>query len=229
MLSEFEQIEESHGMEKAADLRKACRYLLRNQFAYSGDRGAGIVYNTLTDNRFRRVADQLFESIGYQVYRNAEEQWVGILFDDDDPSSVPRMRLDETMIVLVLGSHWQEEADLGNLIDRAVAITTVNVLNERYRDILQTTGKPMISPARFVELLREVELRKLISIGDFDSEAQDREVEIRPIIKFVSGADALARLESYVSAEERTMRARTMPAAGELLRPGVLAAEGDAL
>ncbi len=137
MLSEFDQIEATFGAEKAADLRKACRYLLRNQFAYSGDRGAATVYNTLTDARFRRVADELFDSLGYRVHRNAEEQWVGILLDDDDASSVPKMKLEETIIVLVLGRHWQEEADLGNLLDRATALTTVNVLHERYRDMVQ--------------------------------------------------------------------------------------------
>ena len=38
--------------------------------------------------------------------------------------------------MLVLGSHWQEEADVGNLIDRAAAITTFNVLRDRYRDMV---------------------------------------------------------------------------------------------
>ncbi len=229
MLSEFDALEDSHGVEKAADLRKACRYMLRSQFVYSGDRGAAIVYNTLTDSRFRRIADQFFESIGYQVHRHAEEQWVGILLTDDDPSSVPRMKLDETMVVLVLGSHWQEEADLGNLFDQATAVTTFNVLHERYRDMLHNAGKPAITSQRFLDLLKEVALRNLISVGEFDNDAQDREIEIRPMIKFVSGADALARLETYVNAEERGMRSRAIPGVGELLRPAVTVAEGDAV
>ena len=206
MLSEFEQVEATFGTEKAADLRKACRYLLRNQFAYSGDRGAATVYNTLTDARFRRVADELFDSLGYRVHRDAEEQWVGILLDDDDPSSVPKLKLDETLVVLVLGSHWQEEADLGNLLDRATALTTVNVLHERYRDMVQAAGKPAIPATRFLDLLREAAARNLIAVGDLDRDAQDREVEIRPMIKLVSGSDALNRLESYVKAEEASVR-----------------------
>lgn len=60
MLCEFEQIEAAFGIEKAADLRKACRYLLLNQFAYVGDRGVATIYNTLADNRFRRVVDEFF-------------------------------------------------------------------------------------------------------------------------------------------------------------------------
>lgn len=210
MLGEFEQVEANFGVDKAADLRKACRYLLRHQFAYSGDRGVATIYNTLTDNRFRRVVDDFFDSIGYRLQRNADEQWVGILFEDDDASSVPKMRLDETIVVLVLGSHWQEKADVGNLIDRAIAVTTVNVLHDWYRDMQQGAVKPMIAASRFLDLLRDVAARNLIWIGDFDQEAQDREIEIRPMIKFISGADALARLETYVNNEEqRTRAART--------------------
>lgn len=207
MLSEFEQIEASFGAEKAADLRKACRYLLRHQFAYSGDRGVATIYNTLTDNRFRRIADDFFDSIGYRVQRNADEQWVGILFDDDDASSVPKMRIDETIVVLVLGSHWQEDADVGNLVDRAIAVTTVNVLYDRYRDMQQGGAKPALTASRFLDLLKDVAARNLIWIGDFDHEAQDREVEIRPMIKSISGADVLARLETYVKSEEQRARA----------------------
>ena len=224
MLSEFDQIEATFGTEKAADLRKACRYLLRNQFAYSGDRGAATVYNTLTDAKFRRVADDLFDSLGYRVHRNAEEQWVGILLDDDDPSSVPKLKLEETMVVLVLGSHWQEEADLGNLLDRATALTTVNALHERYRDMVQAPGKPAITAARFLDLLREVAARNLITIGELDRDVQDREIEIRPMIKLVSGSDALKHLEAYVASEERSTRKSSAAAVMIALTPDIDAA-----
>ncbi|PWB84660.1 MAG: hypothetical protein C3F11_00135 [Methylocystaceae bacterium] len=206
MLSEFNDVESRFGVEKAADLRKACRYLLRNQFAYSGDRGVAGVYDTLTDGRFRRIVDDLFDSLGYRVHRNAEEQWVGIVFDDDDLSSAPKMKLDETIVVLVLSGHWQEEADLGNLLDRATALTTMNVLHDRYKEMTQSSGKSGISAERFLKLLEEVAARNLIWIGELDRDQQDREVEIRPMIKFVSGADALGRLESYVKSEERSAR-----------------------
>lgn len=216
MLNEFETVETTFGVDKAADLRKACRYLLRNQFVYSGDRGVATIYNTVTDNRFRHIVDHFFDSIGYRVQRNADEQWVGILFEDDDLSSVPKMRLDETIAILVLGSHWQEEADVGNLIERAIAVTTVNVLHERYREMLKNSAKPMISPARFLELLKDIAARNLIWIGEFDRDAHDREIEIRPMIKFISGADALARLETYIKSEEVRLYSNAMLVADDM-------------
>ncbi len=224
MLSEFEQIEATFGTEKAADLRKSCRYLLRNQFAYSGDRGVASVYNTLVDARFRRVAEELFDSLGYRIHRNTDEQWVGILLDDDDLASAPRLKLEETLVLLVLGGHWQEEADLGNLLDRATALTTMNVLHDRYRDLVQASGKAAISAGRFLEVLREIAARNLISVGELDRDEQDREVEIRPMIKLVSGSDALTRLEAYVRTEEATTRkssvAAPAPAANDGAEPG---------
>ncbi len=217
MLAEFEQAEASYGVDKVADIKKACRYLLRNQFVYSGDRGAAAVYNTLTDNRFRHLIADFFACIGYRVQGNAEEQWVGITFDDDDASSAPKLRLDETIVVLVLASHWQEDADVGNLQDRATALTTVNVLHERYRDMVEGSGKPAIPISRFQELLKEVASRNLIWVGDYDQDEQDREVEIRPMIKSISGSDALARLETYVASEERASRIRATPGTGHPL------------
>jgi hypothetical protein len=35
---------------------------------------------------------------------NGVVDWIGIHFDDDDPSSIPKLRLHETIVVLVLGS-----------------------------------------------------------------------------------------------------------------------------
>lgn len=202
MLSEFERIEAEFGMERGADLRKACRYLIRNQFAYSGDRGVATIYNTLSDGRFRRTIDDFFDCLGYRVIRDGEEQWVGIILDDDDASSVPKLKMDETVVVLVLAGHWQEEADRGNLQDRAVALTTLNILHERYRDMLPSPAKAAITPSRFSEILKELTLRNLIWIGELDREQQDKEVEIRPMIKLVSGDAPLRRIEDYIRSEE---------------------------
>lgn len=228
MLNEFDTVEATYGAEKAADLRKACRYLLRNQFVYSGDRGTATVYNTLTDARFRRVADELFDSLGYRVHRSADEQWVGIVLEDDDASSVPKMKLEETMVVLILGAHWQEEVELGNLHDRATALTTANVLHDRYKDMVQAAGKAVVSPQRFNDLLKEVAARNLVALGEIDRDQVDREVEIRPMIKLVSGSDALKRLEGYVKAEEIEMRRRPAAEGGAAESPAAAPHEENA-
>ncbi|AJA65462.1 MULTISPECIES: DUF4194 domain-containing protein [Bradyrhizobium] len=201
MLSEFENVERSFGAEKAADLRKAQHFLLRRQFVFAGDPRTGTVYNTIMDGRFRDVVDGFFDSCGYRVHRDPEAQWAGIVAMDEDVP-LPRMKLDETIVMLVLAAYWQQEVNVGAVEDRAVVVATLNDLFDRYREMAQHGGGGAISAARFRDILREVAQRSLVEIGDFDDEQQDCEIRIRPMIKLISGGDALQRLERYVRSEE---------------------------
>lgn len=199
MLSEFVEVEATFGEEKGADLRKACRYLLRNQFVFNG-RGLATIYDTLTDARFRRVINEFFDCIGYSVHYSADEQWVGIMLTEDDAVG-GRLRVDETIGLLVVAAHWQAEVDRGEVSDRAVVRTTFNILYERYKDAIQKVSSATVQKTRFLEILRDLGTRHLVSVGDEDRDQQDREIDIRPMIKLVSGDDALRRIEAYVRDE----------------------------
>jgi hypothetical protein len=201
MLSEFEAIERTLGMEKASDLRKAVHYLLRRQFVFAGDPRTGTVFNILMDSRFKPVIDGFFDSCGYRVHRDAEAQWAGITAVGEDVP-LPRMKLDETIVILVLAAHWQDEVNVGAVEDRAIVITTLNTLFDRYKDMVQSNGSSSISLTRFREILKEASQRGLVDVGDIDAEAQDAEVAIRPMIKLISGADALQRIERFVRSQE---------------------------
>jgi len=201
MLSEFEAIERSVGAEKAGDLRKALHFLLRRQFVFAGDPRTSTVYNVLTDGRFRSVIDEFFDSCGYRVHRDDEAQWAGITALGEDVP-LPRMKLDETIVMLVLAAHWQDEVNVGAVEDRATVLATLNDLFDRYKDMVQPNGSSSISFSRFREILKEASQRSLVDIGEFDSEVQDVEVAIRPMIKLISGADALQRIERYVRSQE---------------------------
>jgi hypothetical protein len=201
MLGEFEAIERSLGAEKAADLRKAVHFLLRRQFLFAGDPRTGTIYNVIMDSRFRSVIDEFFDSCGYRVHRDTEAQWAGITAIGEDVP-LPRMKLDETIVILVLAAHWQDEVNVGAVEDRALVVTTVNNLFDRYKDMVQPNGSSAISLGRFREILKEASQRSLVDVGDFDSEAQDFEVAIRPMIKLISGSDALQRIERYVRSQE---------------------------
>jgi Domain of unknown function (DUF4194) len=201
MLSEFEAIERTLGMEKASDLRKAIHFLLRRQFVFAGDSRTGTVFNILMDSRFKPVIDGFFDSCGYRVHRDAEAQWAGITALGEDVP-LPRMKLDETIVILVLAAHWQDEVNVGAVEDRAIVITTLNTLFDRYKDMVQSNGSSSISLTRFREILKEASQRGLVDVGDVDAEAQDAEVAIRPMIKLISGADALQRIERFVRSQE---------------------------
>ena len=204
MLSEFDEIERSAGAEKAGDLRKALHFLLRRQFVFAGDPRTGTVYSTIMDGRFRNAIDGFFDSCGYRVHRDPEAQWAGITAIDEDVP-LPRMKLDETIVALVLAAHWQDDVNVGAVEDRAIVVTTLNTLYDRYREMVQPNGSHAISTTRFREILKEASQRSLVDVGDFDADEQDCEVAIRPMIKLISGGDALQRIERYVRhAESRS-------------------------
>ena len=201
MLSEFEAIERTYGAEKAGDLRKAIHFLLRRQFVFAGDPRTSTVYGMLMDGRFRSVIDGFFDSCGYMIHRDTEAQWAGITAMGEDVP-LPKMKLDETIVILVLAAHWQDEVNVGAVEDRAVVVTTLNTLLDRYKDMAQGNGSSSITPSRFREILKEASQRGLVDVGDYDAAAQDLEVAIRPMIRLISGADALQRIERYVRSQE---------------------------
>jgi hypothetical protein len=201
MLREFEEIERVAGAEKASDVRRALHFLLRRQFVFAGDHGTTTVYNTIMDTRFRNTIDGFFDSCGYRMHRDEEAQWAGITAVGEEVP-LPRMKLDETIVVLVLAAHWQDEVNVGAVEGRATVVTTLNTLYDRYRDMVRPNSANAISSTRFRDLLKEAAQRSLVDVGDFDPEEQDCEVAIRPMIKLVGGADALERIERYVRHEE---------------------------
>ena len=201
MLSEFEAIERTYGPEKAGDLRKALHFLLRRQFVFAGDPRTGTIYNVIMDGRFRSLIDAFFDGCGYRVHRDTEAQWAGITALGEDVP-LPKMKLDETIVILVLAAHWQDEVNVGAVEDRAIVVTTLNTLFDRYKEMVQGNETSAISLRRFRDILGEAAQRGLVDVGDFDAEAQDFEVAIRPMIKLISGADALQRIERYVRSQE---------------------------
>jgi hypothetical protein len=201
MLSEFEAIERTCGSEKAGDLRKALHFLLRRQFVFAGDPRTGTIYNVIMDGRFRSLIDAFFDGCGYRVHRDTEAQWAGITAMGEDVP-LPKMKLDETIVILVLAAHWQDEVNVGAVEDRAIVVTTLNTLFDRYKEMVQGNETSAISLRRFRDILGEAAQRGLVDVGDFDAEAQDFEVAIRPMIKLISGADALQRIERYVRSQE---------------------------
>jgi hypothetical protein len=201
MLAEFEEIEHAFGADKAADLRKAIHYLLRHQFVFAGDRGTAVAYNTLMDGRFRHALDAFFDTCGYRLHRDPEAQWAGIVASDEDVP-LPRLRLDEMVVILVLAAHWQDEVNVGAVEDRATVVTTLNTLYDRYRDLVHVNGRAAITTSRFLDILKEAGQRSLVQISDYDSDERDYEVVIRPMIKLVSGGDVLTRIERFLKQEE---------------------------
>lgn len=195
-LTSLAEIEERFGEKTAQEVRRAANLLVQRQFLYAGDRGVAAVYGILGSNRYRLYFETLFDALGYQFLHSDSEQWVGLL-PDPDLDTLPRLRLDHTLILLLLAHTWQEEVQRGATEARALVVTTVNELFDRYRDRVGRHRKEALTPARFLDLLRDFARRGLVQIGAFDPEAQDHQLDIRPMVNRLITSDALTRLERY--------------------------------
>jgi hypothetical protein len=201
VLKELADLESRFGEAIAADLRKTANVLLRGQFLFAGDRGATHAYEMLTSARFGAYFSALFDALGYELRINEGEQWVGLL-PDSELELFPRMQQEHTRVLLVLALVWQEEINRGGAEARAVVTTTLNELFDRYRDVAARSRKESLTTTRFEEALREFERRSLVEVGEFDPDAEDKQVTIRPMVHHLVDGNVLDRLERFAADAE---------------------------
>ncbi len=207
-LTTLAEIEDRLGEKTGQEVRRAANILVQRQFLFAGDRGGTHAYAALASARFRRYFEILFDSLGYRFLVSEGEQWVGLL-PDPDLDLTPRLRLEDTLVLLVLAHVWQEEVQRGGAEARAVVVTTVNDLFERYRDLAGRHRKEGLSPARLLDVLRDFARRGLVGIGAFDPEADDYQLDIRPMINRLMDGAAITRLERFTpELEGRIAKAR---------------------
>lgn len=202
------EIEERLGEKAVADVRGAANILVQRQFLFAGDRGVAHAYEVLIKTRYRGYFEDLFDGLGYRFLISEREQWVGLM-PDPGLETLPRLRLEDTLVLLVLAHLWQEEVQRGGAEARAVVVTTVNELFERYRDIAGRHRKTALSTGRLLDTLKSFARRGLVQVGPLDPEADDHELEIRPMVNRLVDGDAMARLERFApELEGRVARAR---------------------
>lgn len=213
MLKDLVDIEARFGERVVDDVRQVANQLLRRQFLFAGDRGATHAYEIVTGSRFRGYFTALFDALGYQLRISEAEQWVGLL-PDPELDLFPKMRTEQTIALLVLALAWQDAANRGAAEARAVVKTTLNEVLERYRDIAGRNRKESLTSARFEDALREFARRGLVWLGDWDPEAADREIEIRPMLHLLVDGSALDLLERFAAEAESAIarERRTKPA-----------------
>lgn len=212
MLKELAEIEGRLGDKGVNDVRAAANTLLRRQFLYAGDRGATHAYEAVTGTRLRPYFIALFDALGYDLRWNEVEQWVGIL-PASDLDLFHKMKAEQTITLLVLALTWQEEVNRGAAGERATVTVTMNDLFERYRDVVAGSRREALSVARLEDALKDFQRRSLVTLGPYDPDAHDREVEIRPMVHLLVDGGAIDRLERFASEAEaridRLTRAKT--------------------
>lgn len=216
-LSAFEEkVAASKGQaaaEKATEtLRRALNVLLDRQFIYNGDRGMAHLYEALLRTDARQIVEGVLDAFGYSLVMETTDQWVGVVPNEDGEFHGARLRIDETIVLLLLGLIWQEGMNTGISEDRATVPTTSEEVFSRHAAIL---GRERIPRARFQEILQDLKRRSLVELGEEDPETRDILLRIRSTIRLVSGEAQLQLLERFAQESERRLdsldreRART--------------------
>ena len=106
MLVEFGNLEANNprGFQRVTQL---IVHLMRHQFVHAEDRGAAVLLETLNRPELARLVEGFFDVAGYRLVHRETEGWAGIL-PDPERTSLPRMRINETIALLVMRRLWEE-------------------------------------------------------------------------------------------------------------------------
>ncbi len=100
MLHEFATLEETNPRESQR-VTQLIAHLMRDQFVHVEDRGSATLLETLFRPKLKALVEAYFDVAGYRLVHRETEGWVGIL-PDPERISLPRMRTDETVVLLIL-------------------------------------------------------------------------------------------------------------------------------
>lgn len=196
MLLEFAQLEERDPrlMLRAT---QAIAHLLRYQFIHLDDHGSVSILETLRRPVTNTLISNYFDVAGYRLVVRESEGWAGIL-PDTERLKPPRMRLDETLVLLMLRRLWEEAVHNGDIQARGAVLLTLNEAYDAYQEVVSRARRPALQISAFRDLIEGLARRAIVQLGPFDDEAQDMELTIRPIVAAVVGDDFLASLEQLL-------------------------------
>jgi hypothetical protein len=196
MLVEFASLEERNprGFQRATQL---ISYLMRNQFVHAEDRGASSLLETLHSPELERLVKAYFDVAGYRLVHRETEGWAGIL-PDPERVTLPRLRIDETVVLLVMRRLWEEALQQGEIQANGTVRTTLNEAYSAYEGIVAGTRRAGMTISDFRSTVQTLEKRALVRLSELDPEEQDMDLDIRAVITTVAGDDFVASLEQIL-------------------------------
>ncbi len=199
MLLEFSSLEERNprGFQRVTQL---IAFLMRNQFIHAEDRGSAPLLETMHRPELVKLVEAYFEVAGYRLVHRDTEGWAGILPDPERNSPPPpRMRIKDTVVLLVIRRLWEESLQLGEMSNNGTVRTTLNEAYAAYQGIVAGTRPAGLASNDFKDVLQTLEKRAIVRLGVFDAEAQDMDLDIRALVTTVAGDDFIASLEQILS------------------------------
>jgi hypothetical protein len=202
MLSEFSALE-ARDPRRMQRVTQVISHLLRNQFIHVEDRGSAGLLDTLLKPDIERLVADYFDVAGYRLVVRESEGWAGIL-PDTEQISHPRMRIDETLILLLMRRLWEEGVQEGDIERHGSVLVTLNAAYDAYQDMVARARRPALKIEEFRTLLTAMERRAIVRMGEFDDELEDIPLSIRALVSTVAGDEFLAHLEQLLARVDET-------------------------
>ncbi len=193
MLIEFRNLED-RDPKRLQRVIQVVHHLLRHQFLHVDDRGSPGMMETLLRPDIEKLVASYFEVAGYRLVVRDMEGWAGIL-PDTEVITGPRMRIDETLVLLLMRRLWGE-GDLGKYGNMQ---TTLNEAYDAYQDMVGGARRPALGIVEFRNLVQSLERRAIVKLGEYDDEARDMLLTIRALVDTVSGTQYLMQVEQLLS------------------------------
>lgn len=200
MLAEFEALEARNPRHRQR-VTQIINHLLRHQFLHVEDRGSANLFELLAQGPIEKLLSDYFEVAGYHLVVREAEGWAGILPDLEE-IRLPRMRLDETLMLLLLRRLWEEMVQEGHVERYGSVLLSLNAAYDAYQEMVARARRPSLSIAEFRALLLTMQRRALVRLGEPDEELEDIPLTIRALIVTVTGDDVLAHLEQLLSQQD---------------------------
>ncbi|MGH7025908.1 DUF4194 domain-containing protein [Brevundimonas sp.] len=199
-MNEFIELEgrDPKGAERVTEL---VSHLLRHQFIHIDDRGSPGRLETLHRTPLRKMAEAWFDVAGYRLVFNEAEGWAGIL-PEADRIRIPQMRVDETIVLLLLRRLWEEKIQTGMIVGRGSVLLTFNEAFVAYGELVGRGRRQSLALGAFRDILVAFSRKALVELGPFDDEQQNQELTIRPIVAVVAGDAFVASLEALIAKVE---------------------------
>lgn len=204
--------------DKLSEVRRTIHHLQHRQFFWVPADRPGFMRRVLDNPSLRDLIRRHFDVAGYDLEHSDAEGWYGLVPRLDEVAS-PRMTPTQTLVLFLLALHWQRCVEHGDIDARANAVTGLGALWQDLEERLAASKALALKQEKFEELLDgEFSQKGIVSIGDFDADAGDRPMLIRPFVRLLAGDDALTRLERFLTGQELPeKRSEAPPTDGESL------------
>lgn len=200
MLSEFAALE-ARDPRRMQRVTQVISRLLRTQFLHTEDRGSAGLLEVLLRPEIERLVSDYFDVAGYRLVVRESEGWAGIL-PDTEQISHPRMRIDETLVLLLMRRLWEEGVQEGDVERHGSVLVTLNAAYDAYQDMVARARRPALKIEEFKALVAALERRAIVRMGDLDEELDDIPISVRALVATVAGDEFLVHLEQLLSRVE---------------------------